>query len=774
MEYIQAFLFTSKYLLGRSGNTDMFYLFASFVLCFYLVKRREKASLVIKIASPIGLVCLMMGVFYPWALPVRCFVFFAKMLLNITLLVYVATNCKKWRIIRFAHLFVLIHAVETVFALVMKESALWVHDLDVNGEAVYRLRLFYMDAGSMAFSCGLVLVLLVYELLTNEVIWKQIAGIFVMVLDLYLSYGMGGIGCAFFAIVAMLLMAFLQKVKVGDQNTVRKYFIGAVISLVIAGVVFVSNDVFLSRLQGILNGTDVNMQFKLVRPLRNLRYVLSETHFLGVGFGNGNTQFATDMIGGQAAYPNSFLRIIAEGGFFGIALIGVCVIGIGFYCVKYGSVIDKAMFLYIVIYQMTGGYFTDSANFFVYGWVMGDCLNNKVEKTGKCSIRIFLPIHKDSLRIAMIGHKRIPSREGGVEIVVEELSKRMVGYGHSVDAYNRSGNHVSGSAYNLVDYDNLKEYRGIRIVKIPTIPRKGIAAFVYSFIASLYVVWKDYDVVHYHAEGPSLFLWIPSLFGIRTVCTIHGLDWNRSGKWGNFASQIIKMGEIVAVLFADEMIVLSRHCQQYFQDTYNRQTILIPNGVNRPERKEADHIREKWGLCRNSYFLALSRLTREKKTDLLIDAFKKVETDKKLVIAGGSSDTDEYVVLLKKAAEGDDRILFTDFVQGQDLEELYSNAYVYVLPSELEGMPLSLLEAMSYGNCCLTSDIPENTDVVRQKGVSFLTNDEADLVEKLQELADQPEMVQRYQCEATDYICGKYDWEEVVDRTLQVYYKTFR
>ena len=374
----------------------------------------------------------------------------------------------------------------------------------------------------------------------------------------------------------------------------------------------------------------------------------------------------------------------------------------------------------------------------------------------------------------MIGHKRIPSREGGVEIVVEELSKRMVGYGHSVDAYNRSGNHVSGSAYNLVDYDNLHEYEGIHILKIPTIPRKGIAAFVYSFIASLYVVWKDYDVVHYHAEGPSLFLWIPSLFGIRTVCTIHGLDWNRSGKWGSFASQIIKMGEKVAVLFADEMIVLSRHCQQYFQDTYNRQTILIPNGVNRPERKDADHIREKWGLCRNSYFLALSRLTREKKTDLLIDAFKKVETDKKLVIAGGSSDTDEYVALLKKAAEGDDRILFTDFVQGQDLEELYSNAYVYVLPSELEGMPLSLLEAMSYGNCCLTSDIPENTDVVRQKGVSFLTNDEADLVEKLQELADQPEMVQRYQCEATDYICGKYDWEEVVDRTLQVYYKTFR
>ena len=769
MEFLQAFLFTSKYILGPSGNTDLFYLFAAFVLLFYLIKRRDKAKTIFALTVPFALVCGLMAVFYPWALPIRCFVFCAKMLLNISLMVFVAYNCRKWKILRFAYLFVLIHAVETGVALLFRDSALWVQDINVNGEAVHRLKLFYMDAGSMAFSCGLVLVLLVYELLTNEVIWKQLVGIVVMGIDLYLSYGMGGIGCAFIAIVAMLIMAFFNKKKNGEAKVIRKYTVGALLSLCIAAVTFASNDVFLARLQGFLNGTDRNLQFKLLLPLTKLKTVLWETRFLGVGFGNGNTGFATELIGGQKAFPNSFLRIIAEGGMIGILLVLVCVLAVGYYSVKYGNIVDKALFIYIMIYQMTGGYFTDSANFFVYGWIMGDCLYSKVARTGSCRIKMFLPVQKEFLRIAMIGHKRIPSREGGVEIVVEELSKRMVQKGHQVDAYNRGGDHVSGAEFNLVDYDTLQEYEGVHIVRIPTIPRKGIAAFVYAFIASLYVVWKDYDIVHYHAEGPCLFLWIPSLFGIRTISTIHGLDWNRNGKWGSLASQIIKMGEKTAVLFADEMIVLSRHCRQYFLDTYNRQTTLIPNGVNRPEKRAADVIQEKWGLSKDSYFLALSRLNREKRTDLLVEAFKELDTDKKLVIAGGSSDSDEFVLRLQELAGEDERILFTGFVQGPELEELYSNAYVYVLPSELEGMPISLLEAMSYGNCCLTSDIPENTDVTRQNGISFRTNDKEDLLRRLQELTAQPELVKKYQEEAADYVCQKYHWDDVVEKTLQVY-----
>lgn len=197
--------------------------------------------------------------------------------------------------------------------------------------------------------------------------------------------------------------------------------------------------------------------------------------------------------------------------------------------------------------------------------------------------------------------------------------------------------------------------------------------------------------------------------------TSAGLDWDRE-KWrGSVASKFIRGGEKNAVKYADEIIVLSKDVQKYFLETYGRETHFIPNGVNRPEVREAKLITDHFGLEKDSYILFLGRLVPEKGIRYLVEAFKNVKTDKKLVIAGGSSDTDSFMEELKELAKGDDRILFTGFVQGAMLDELYSNAYIYTLPSDLEGMPLSLLEAMSYGNCCLVSDIPECAEVVEDK-----------------------------------------------------------
>ena len=222
-------------------------------------------------------------------------------------------------------------------------------------------------------------------------------------------------------------------------------------------------------------------------------------------------------------------------------------------------------------------------------------------------------------------------------------------------------------------------------------------------------------MVHIHAEGPAFFCWIPKLFGKRVISTIHGLDWARE-KWKfGVGSKFIRQGEKNAVKYADEIIVLSKDVQKYFLETYGRETHFIPNGVNRPEVREAKLITDHFGLEKDSYILFLGRLVPEKGIRYLVEAFKNVKTDKKLVIAGGSSDTDSFMEELKDLAKGDDRILFTGFVQGVMLDELYSNAYIYTLPSDLEGMPLSLLEAMSYGNCCLVSDIPECTEVVEDK-----------------------------------------------------------
>lgn len=372
---------------------------------------------------------------------------------------------------------------------------------------------------------------------------------------------------------------------------------------------------------------------------------------------------------------------------------------------------------------------------------------------------------KNKLNIAMLGHKRIPSREGGIEIVVEELSTRMVKEGHSVTCYNRSGHHVSGKEF---DGGSLEEYRGVKLKSVFTINRKGLAAMTSSFFAAICIAFGKYDAVHFHAEGPCAMLWFPKLFGKRCIATIHGIDWQRA-KWGGFASKYIKFGEKIAAKYADEIIVLSEGVQKYFMDTYGRKTVFIPNGVNRPIPRSPQLIKEKYGLDKDGYILFLGRLVPEKGITYLIEAFKGITTDKKLVIAGGSSDTDTFMQKLKKLADSDDRIVFTGFVQGQKLEELYSNAYVYTLPSDLEGMPLSLLEAMSYGNCCLTSDIAECAEVVEDKAILFKKSNIDDLKEKLQYVCDNPDAVKKLKNGAADFICQKYNWDDVVEQTLKLY-----
>ena len=370
-------------------------------------------------------------------------------------------------------------------------------------------------------------------------------------------------------------------------------------------------------------------------------------------------------------------------------------------------------------------------------------------------------------KIAMLGQKRIPSREGGVEIVVEELATRMVQKGYKVTCYNRRGKHVSGKEYSS---ENVKEYKGVRIKTALTFDFKGLAAMSSSFFASLKIAFSKFDVVHFHAEGPCAMLWLPKLFGKRCIATIHGLDHQRA-KWGKFAKKYIMFGEKCAVKYADEIIVLRESVKKYFKDVYNRDTVFIPNGVNKPEFKDARLISEKWNLQKDDYILFLGRLVPEKGIKYLVEAFKNVSTTKKLVIAGGSSDTKEFVEELKVLAQDDERIIFTGFVQGQVLEELYSNAYIYSLPSDLEGMPLSLLEAMSYGNCCLVSDIDECTTVVEDKAFVFKKGNIKDLEEKLQNAIDDTDKVYQIKEDISNFVCNKYNWDDVVNKTLKLYKK---
>lgn len=373
------------------------------------------------------------------------------------------------------------------------------------------------------------------------------------------------------------------------------------------------------------------------------------------------------------------------------------------------------------------------------------------------------------MKIAMVGQKRVPSREGGIEVVVSELSRRLVECGNDVSAYCRSDHSVAGVEF---DQEPSADYEGVRVRYVRTIEGKGLAAASSSYFATKAALADGADVIHFHAEGPAAMVGMARRAGVRSVVTIHGLDWQRA-KWGRAASAYLKHGERVAARAADAVIVLSRATQDYFKRTYGRDTILIPNAISIKSSMPADLISSTWGLEAGSYVLYLGRIVPEKGLDYLISAWSGLHTDKRLVIAGGASDSRGYFDAVRRRAAGDDSILFTDFVQGRVLEELYSNAYLYVLPSDLEGMPMSLLEAMSYGRCCLTSDIPECADVLAGTGTTFARGSVVSLTEQLSGLLESPWEVARQGEAALERVRAAYSWDGFVDLTAAVYEGVF-
>ncbi len=370
------------------------------------------------------------------------------------------------------------------------------------------------------------------------------------------------------------------------------------------------------------------------------------------------------------------------------------------------------------------------------------------------------------MKVAMIGHKVIPSRRGGIEKVLTTLCPLLVDLGVEVTCYNRSSDDVENEYIGTVK-DNM--YKGVKIKKAFTLDVKGFAAMIASFTAAISATFKNYDVLHFHAEGPCAAMWIPKLFGKKCVATVHGIDWQRE-KWGKgFASKYIKFGEKTLAKCADEIIVLSQSAYDYFLNTYNRKAVIIPNGINPPVKREADLITKNFSLEKDGYICIISRLTAEKGIHYLIDAYNKISTGKKLVIVGDTSDTDDYVALLKKKAEGNPDIIFTGFKSGDELRELYSNAYAVTLPSDLEGMSLSLLEAMAYGNAVLCSDIPENSSVGEDKVMYFKHSDTEDLAKKLQYLCDNPQKVDELRDGVSEFILSRYHWDEIAKSTYELY-----
>lgn len=360
------------------------------------------------------------------------------------------------------------------------------------------------------------------------------------------------------------------------------------------------------------------------------------------------------------------------------------------------------------------------------------------------------------MKIAMIGHKDFPSRSGGVEVVVYELASRLAKRDYDVTVYNR-GKQKGHNRY---------EEEGVKIVRSFTFQKQSLNAMVYSFTATLHALFRKYDVVHYHAIGPCVPLLLAHIFGKKTVATIHGLNW-KVDKWNSFASKYLKLGEKIAAKYADEVVTLSDEMYQYFVDTYHRETTLIKNAVTPVEQTDDSEIKQKFGLEKGSYIFYVGRISPEKGPQDLIAAYKKMKTDKKLVIAGVIPDN-EFGDEIRALIGEDENIICTGFTTGATLHSLYCNCAVYVLPSHTEGLALTLLEAMSCGANVLVSDIVENTSVVGDMGRSFKVNDTDDLAAQI-EAAVKNEPSEDDRRRQIDFIARTYGYDRVIDEHIKMY-----
>lgn len=363
-----------------------------------------------------------------------------------------------------------------------------------------------------------------------------------------------------------------------------------------------------------------------------------------------------------------------------------------------------------------------------------------------------------TMKIAMVGLKGIPATWGGMERIVEAMSIELVNRGHEVTVYCRP--------YYVPD--RIKEYKGVKLVYTPTINTKHLDVAVSSFTSIMHSLWQDYDIVHIHSIPPAIFAGIPRLFGKKTIVQVHGLVWT-DVTWGPFIRALMKAFEYPAAHWSNVLATVSDPAVKYFRDKYGVDVKYITSTTEFHEPRLPHEIK-KLGLERNGYILFVARLTPQKGLRYLLEAFKRVKTDKRLVIAGDVDPGDalqDHVVELKSMA--DDRTMFLGWVYGDLLDELYTNAFLFVLPSETEGLSVSLIEAINFGCGVLVSDIPENLDALQDYGFSFKSTDVEDLARTLQKLVDHPELVEEKRDKGREYVRARYGIGAVVDSLEETY-----
>lgn len=360
------------------------------------------------------------------------------------------------------------------------------------------------------------------------------------------------------------------------------------------------------------------------------------------------------------------------------------------------------------------------------------------------------------LRVAFIGGRGVISKYSGIESYYEEVGKRLAARGHHVTVYCR--NYFTPS---------LQEHNGMRLVRLPTIRSKHLDTLIHTLLSTVHALTRQYDIVHYHALGPALFSLFPRLLGTRTAVTVQGLDWQRK-KWGRVASAVLRWGESASVNLPDATMVVSRTLQQHYRAAHGAETFYVPNGGVLRARTEPNKILE-WGLEPGRYVLFLGRFSPEKGCHLLVEAFEHLTENVTLVMAGAGSYCDDYSRELRTHAS--QRIRMLDWVSGETLDELLTNAMIFVLPSDIEGLSLALLDAMGAGLCVLTSDVPENREVVDGVGFTFQRGSAPDLALRLRFLIANSAVRQAAGKLAKKRIEENYQWSKIAEDIERAYFR---
>lgn len=365
------------------------------------------------------------------------------------------------------------------------------------------------------------------------------------------------------------------------------------------------------------------------------------------------------------------------------------------------------------------------------------------------------------MKIAIIGQKGIPANLGGVEKHVEDLSASLVEAGHDVYVYTRP-NYTP---------KNKTKHKGVNLISLPNVSTKHLDAISHTFLACLDVSFRrKVDVIHFHSIGPSSLIWLVKILKPRTpiVGTFHTQCYYHK-KWSKAAKMFLKFGERMICKLPEKTIAVSKVLRSYVLEKYEENAVYVPNGVNLNEKKEASVIKEKWGLEKGEYIVSVSRLVKHKGIHYLINAYKSLNTNKKLVIVGNSSYTDDYVRELVYMAKDDKNIIFTGTQSGEILNELFSNAYLFVQPSESEGLSIALLEALSYGLPVLVSDIPENKEVIEGNGFMFENKNVKDLEDNLRKLVENESLLHGIEEKAKKRVQDEYGWEKITENITRLY-----